>query len=1007
MNTPSPAAQAELWKRKLAAFLHDPPEKAFDYGPAHQQAARKHAASFGVAELWDSLTHHPDWSAAAADRFVFPDGQKSGVGALGEEGRTVFVHPMSGRKDRSPSWDAASFPSFDTACEWIGDIRPDWKDQDPHTLFLKAWRLWMDYAASHATGAGKGAERLPFLPADTRVPDASIWHHNAVVSAMETTRPNGNPERATRPAFCLFQVGPVQEFIAQARSTRDLWSGSYLLSWLIMHAIKALADECGPDALIFPSLRGQPLYEWLERRLELSPDPQRVLTPGIPNRFLALVPLDFDPTRVKSAFDTEWQRIATACKDWIQELGAGISNAVWDEQIRSHWQITWQLWPWQSVEEALISLRNIPLGRNSPLHCAKEVVECIPGPHRDGSCYRNGRLDPGWAWSAHYQLCQHALDARRNLRDFNALAFDPRRKPANRDAFSGREEAVLEAKALKELSRHKHHGHVFRHADPLGAANSIKRVWHHAYLAKLGSLRRQDGLSDLARARESFDSVPAVAAAAWIAHLHDLVADNPDVWADLISLSETLAHARVDLRGIAVPDAIDSAKVASESKWLDRMDGEIFTERFWQTLDANTRNSPGVQAASTAVARLKKRHKLGEPPVYYAIVALDGDQIGKWLSGEKTPHVRNVIAPRAEAYFAKSLPAWYAEHAPEKQQAVTQAVAAWLDSPRPLSPSWHLQFSEALANFGLHAARRIVEEIHHGQLIYSGGDDVLAMLPADTAVVCATDLRAAFQGRRIAMSAKAQAVFAEGVPEGFLQLVNPQNGEPSWPLLMPGPRMSVSVGIAVAHVKEPLQDVVQEAQRAEKRAKANPVHSTSTGNHSSAGEESWQDAPRLNEGWGRDALAMTLFKRSGEVVRWGAQFASPALGLLEYLQQHYRAARDEPHAERPIRSRFPYRLAQLLGAYDAAKPLTPELCEIVRKELEHVISRQTATDDEARNAGSSYRREDFARHCASYLDHLVNFTWTQEGVVETRAPRCLNEFLGLFLSEAFLRRQAE
>ena len=31
----------------------------------------------------------------------------------------------------------------------------------------------------------------------------------------------------------LFQLGPVQESIAQARSTRDLWSGSYLLSWLV------------------------------------------------------------------------------------------------------------------------------------------------------------------------------------------------------------------------------------------------------------------------------------------------------------------------------------------------------------------------------------------------------------------------------------------------------------------------------------------------------------------------------------------------------------------------------------------------------------------------------------------------------------------------------------------------------------------------------------------------------------------------------------------------------
>ena len=41
------------------------------------------------------------------------------------------------------------------------------------------------------------------------------------------------------------QIGPVQDFIAQARSTRDLWSGSYLLSWLMAHAIKTVKPNIG------------------------------------------------------------------------------------------------------------------------------------------------------------------------------------------------------------------------------------------------------------------------------------------------------------------------------------------------------------------------------------------------------------------------------------------------------------------------------------------------------------------------------------------------------------------------------------------------------------------------------------------------------------------------------------------------------------------------------------------------------------------------------------------
>ena len=51
----------------------------------------------------------------------------------------------------------------------------------------------------------------------------------------------------------LFQLGPVQEFIAQARSTRDLWSGSYMLSWLVAHAICAVVERSFPHTRRRPS----------------------------------------------------------------------------------------------------------------------------------------------------------------------------------------------------------------------------------------------------------------------------------------------------------------------------------------------------------------------------------------------------------------------------------------------------------------------------------------------------------------------------------------------------------------------------------------------------------------------------------------------------------------------------------------------------------------------------------------------------------------------------------
>lgn len=51
----------------------------------------------------------------------------------------------------------------------------------------------------------------------------------------------------------LIHIGPVQDFIASARRSRDLWFGSWLLSELSKAAAKAVVDRAGWDSLIFPA----------------------------------------------------------------------------------------------------------------------------------------------------------------------------------------------------------------------------------------------------------------------------------------------------------------------------------------------------------------------------------------------------------------------------------------------------------------------------------------------------------------------------------------------------------------------------------------------------------------------------------------------------------------------------------------------------------------------------------------------------------------------------------
>ena len=77
-------------------------------------------------------------------------------------------------------------------------------------------------------------------------------------------------------------LGPVQEFIATARRTRDLYAGSRLLSEAAARAAEALAREVGAKNLIFPAPEDEAGLE-------------RLAGAGIPNVLLVRVPEGKDP----------------------------------------------------------------------------------------------------------------------------------------------------------------------------------------------------------------------------------------------------------------------------------------------------------------------------------------------------------------------------------------------------------------------------------------------------------------------------------------------------------------------------------------------------------------------------------------------------------------------------------------------------------------------------------------------------------------------------------------
>jgi CRISPR-associated protein Cmr2 len=112
-------------------------------------------------------------------------------------------------------------------------------------------------------------------------------------------------------------IGPVQEFIAAARRTRDLWFGSFLLSEISKAAARAVQDHGGH--LIFPAPHGEDL--------------QRGSALNVANIILAEVH-NHDPEpmarSVKEAAQLRWKEFASAAHF---DNAPVLREDVWKEQV--------------------------------------------------------------------------------------------------------------------------------------------------------------------------------------------------------------------------------------------------------------------------------------------------------------------------------------------------------------------------------------------------------------------------------------------------------------------------------------------------------------------------------------------------------------------------------------------------------------------------------------------------------------------------------------------------
>lgn len=538
------------------------------------------------------------------------------------------------------------------------------------------------------------------------------------------------------------QIGPVQDFIAAARTSRDLWSGSYLLSRLMAAALHFLEQQEGAE-IIFPCTEELSICHWWNKLEPHSEWVDGAESPCLSNKLVAYVPAkraEELAQGAKAAVQGTWQDIADTVRNMlptaIQQDSARMAR--YNQQVTHHLSVDYAHLPME-LPEAEIERMAQGITEETPLTRALQHLKAG---------------DSGARYATIYYLVDHCMNAVRKANGFRARNTGNGRdagwyadKELVKDYLTGKEEQVFCLKKDYDLCRGWEYTRYLAPCrnDVLGAITLIKRLW---YVNKMAEYEH---------------------------HLPQL----------------------------------------------------------------NALYGPNVEGQADS-----QNH-------YYAVLAMDGDNIGAALTRQNEEGDKTVDA------------------------------------------DFHRLFSSSLAGFAQKKVGTIVKE-HGGELIYAGGDDVLALLPLHvknkemlsgvkiaTAIDCAAKLGKAFRESM------------QGIRKG----------------------MTVSAGLALVHSSAPLQDAVEAARKAESRAKSIT---------------------------GRNAFSINLLKRSGEIIEWGAKWDSGAHELLKTWQESIENGRiSAKGAHRYAELLTPYmsRRNELLN-YQQHEEYNSQAADIALLEFESMLDRQ-------------------------------------------------------------------
>jgi CRISPR-associated protein Cmr2 len=533
----------------------------------------------------------------------------------------------------------------------------------------------------------------------------------------------------------LLTIGPVQDFIAAARRTRDLWSGSQLLSDISREAAIYLQTK-QKNALIFPA----PVE-----------DEEDFKKHDVVNRIMARIELedcqqfgkDLE-TKINQVFREKYNKVLNSFPDMFLDCTSA------KRQLAELLEINWAA---------------VPLAKDDEYNNARQQLERIMAARKNTRDF----VQPTWSQAG---LLSSSIDGKRQ----SVIAEACYVQRGDND--------VVKKQKLNNLWQNFH----ISGAERLSGVDLFKR-WYQPDSANSND--------------HDFPSTPHIAALPFIwryvratSEYQDLtIADCHNTEREMAFLSAIEGYAEV-LQNIE--HKVKEKVVHQSSRFTHFMPYDasiLFESRLREITDSDelkNRQSEELKQANKELCEFYQQLNVTDrPSPYYAILLADGDAMGQ------------AIDALAKQGFAL-----------------------------------HQKFSQKLDVFA--SSVRAIVERHWGALIYSGGDDVLALVPLHSLLSCAKDLHKQF----------------DSTWSDFTDLAT---------------KPTLSMGIAIAHYMEPLSDTLNLARAAEKKAKA------------FAGVKDQGISAK-------NALAITLSKRSGSdrtiVGSWATDFYPRLLQLIQLYRSN-------------------------------------------------------------------------------------------------------------------------